>query len=317
MNKNILIICDEDKNYCKKLDSYIRESLSIPFDIYEITDMERLKAFADRGKNIILLIAQSLYERIRLDEFKHVLVLRDKERCLEEEESGYGTSNKNVKYTDKYQKSEKITESILNMCLDIPEIVVNGSRRETEKRIKTIGFYTPVLNNTQTREALNFAKKLSAKSKTIYINTDSLCTNEIIRNEAYGESLIDLLYYAECSSDKFILYLERIVKHEGGIDFIPAANSVCQARMITSDEYGRLIEKIDRTDRYETIVLDIAEGVNDLFGMIHMCDELYMLSDESDNSHIRMEQFLKELKRDESYNYERLHILSQAGGSRL
>ena len=311
MNKNILIICDNDKNYCKKLDSYIRDNLSIPFDIYEITDAERLMGFTEKGKNVLLLISQTLFEKEKLNGFEHVLVLREKEKCLAEEGSEYGAQHRDTRYTDKYQKSEKITDAILGMCLDMPGIVVKGKENEAEKKVKVIGFYTPALNNNQTREAIAYARNLSSEGNTIYINTDPLCTNGVIRNEAWEETLIDLMYFAECAGDKFGIYFERILKHDNGLDFIPASNSACQSRMISAKEYEKLINQIEGRNGYDNILLDISEGVRDLFGMIHLCDEIYMLWDDDYKANMRTNLFLEELKRDDGFDMKRLHRISR------
>lgn len=314
MNKNILIICDNDENYCKRLDGYIRDNVSIPFEIYGITDVKRLSGFMDKGKNLLLLISEALYEIANISGFPHVLVLKEKEMCLAEEEKAYGSIDSDIRYTDKYQKSEKITDTILDMCLDIPGIVVKGRSTESEKKLKVIGFYTPVLNNNQTLEAMEFARNLSISEKTIYINTDSLCTNELVRNPSYEETLIDLMYFSQCAGDKFGIYLERILKHDNGMDFIPASSSAVQSRMITEKEYEKLISQIEATNQYENLVIDISEGTNGLFEMIHLCDELYMFCAEDYYARMRTELFLEELKADDNFDMKKLHRISRTGG---
>ncbi|WP_408069768.1 hypothetical protein [Butyrivibrio sp. JL13D10] len=314
---NILIICDNDKNYCKKLDSYIRANLSIPFEIYGITEVERLQSFKEKGKNILLLISQAIFESTNLLGFEHILVLREKERSLEEEEADYGNKEADIRYTDKYQKSERITDNILSMCLDIPGIVVKGKRTDKGKRMKVTGFYTPTRNSDQTKGAIAYTKNLSSKERTLYLNTDPLCIHKIIRNETYEENIIDLMYFAECSEEKFGIYLKRIVKHDDGMSFVPASNSICQSRMITAKEYGRLIEQIDATGDYDNLVIDISEGVCDLFEIINLCDDLFMLLEDDYDAHLRTELFLNELKRDDNFDMNKLHRVSRIGGPEL
>ncbi|WP_026526274.1 hypothetical protein [Butyrivibrio sp. VCD2006] len=317
MNKNILIICDKDKNYCKKLDSFIRDNLSIPFDIFEITDAERLSAFIDESKNILLLISQSIFDSVNLCGFKHILVLRENDKVLAENETHYGYKDADIRYTDKYQRSENITDSILSMCLDIPGIILRDKKCETQRKMKVIGFYTPVLNSDQTREAIGFARRNTEKEKTLYINTDSFCTHDLLRKDEYEETLLDLMYFAECADDKFGIYLERIVKHDKELDFIPAASNGCQSRLITAKEYGNLLKQIEDTGKYACLVVDIAEGVRELFEMLHMCDEIYMLSNDDYNAHMRIELFINELQRDEDFEMKNLHQINRIGGEVL
>ncbi len=317
MNKNILIICDKDKNYCKKLDGFIRDNLSIPFEIFEITEAERLKGFLNEEKNILVLISESLFSSEIIKGFKHVLVLKEREAVLEEKEAPYGLKEVDIRYMDKYQKSENITDGILSMCLDIPGIVVRSKRTDDERKQKIIGFYTPVPGSDQTKEAISFARQMAESEKVLYINTDGFCTDELIRNDSYQETLLELMYFAECSEDKFGIYLERIVKHDKELDFIPASASACQSRLITWKEYENLFSQIENTGKYTAIVIDIAEGVRELFEILHMCDDLYMLSRDDYDARMRIEMFLGELRSDDDFDMKKLHRISRIGGENL
>ncbi|WP_022763014.1 hypothetical protein [Butyrivibrio sp. AD3002] len=317
MNKNILIICDKDKNYCKKLDSFIRDNLSIPFDIFEITDIKHLSGFRDETQNVLLLISEALFNIESVSGFQHIIVLKENERDLAECDKSYGLKDVDIRYMDKYQKSEHITDSILSMCLDIPGIVVKSKKGDTGKKMKIIGFYTPVPNTDQTSEAIGFARRLCEKEKALYINTDSFCTNKIIRSDTYSETLLDLMYFAECGGDKFGIYLERIVRHDKELDFVPASSSACQSRLITGREYEKLFEQIEDTGKYTSLVVDIAEGVRELFEMLRLCDEVYMLSNDDYNAHMRIELFLNELHSDEEFDMRNLHRISRIGGENL
>ena len=317
MNKNILIICDKDKNYCKRLDSFIRDNLSIPFDIFEITDEKRLSGFEENNKNILLLISESLFKSENIRGFKHILVLKENGRALAEDENAYGLGDAHIRYMDKYQKSENITDSILSMCLDIPDIIVKDKKGENQRKLRIIGFYSPVLGLDQTKEAMSFARGAAENEKILFINTDSFCTNELLRKDEYQETLLDLLYFAECDDDRFGIYLERIVRHDKELDFVPASSSGCQSRLITGKEYENLFLKIENTGKYSCLVIDIAEGVRELFEILHMCDEVYMLSGDDYDAHMRMELFVNELQNDEEFDMKKLHKINRIGGESL
>ena len=314
MNKNVLIICDKDKNYCKRLDSFIRDNLSIPFDIFEITDEKRLSGFINENKNTLLLISETLFKSENVNGFKHILVLKESSKALAETDTPYGLSDADVRYMDKYQKSENITDNILSMCLEIPEIIVREHREESRKNTKIIGFYTPVSGCGQTREAISFTRGISENESALFISTDCFCTNDLIRNENYQENILDLLYFAECAEDKFSIYLERIVRHDKELDFIPASSNACQSRLITSKEYENLFKKIESTGRYSCLVIDITEGVRELFELLRICDEVYMLSKDDYDAQMRSELFMNELQRDEMFDMKNLHKISRIGG---
>ena len=62
------------------------------------------------------------------------------------------------------------------------------------------------------------------------------------------------------------------------------------------------------------MVIDIAEGVRELFDLLYICDEVYMLTKNDYNAHMRVEMFINELQRDDKFDMKKLRRISRTGG---
>ncbi len=308
MKQNILIICDSDEHYLKRLDGFLRDSLRIPFDIIGFTDKEALLDFEEK-EDSLLVIAGSLFKSSTVKGFKNILVLDERNAALREDHIEYGMDEDvNLKHTGKYQSSEKIAESILSMCLEMPKLSSSGIRRSYKNKMKITAFFTPERRTDQTGKAIEYASEEGAKEKVLYFCNDPYCTNKIIRGGEYDENLSDLMYYAQCEDDRFGIYLEKIVRKNGNFEYIPLPMG--QVRDCEGADYIRLLRKIEETGSYEMLIADFSEPFKNLFEVLKMCDRIYTLKDVSGGSSERIELFRNELERVEDFDMSKLVICS-------
>ena len=276
MKKNSLVICDQDEKYCKKLDSFLRNYLSVPFEISEYTNTKYLKSFEDK-RNTLLIISEKLFDIDVIEGFKNVLVLEEMPVGVSENENFFGIGDDvNVRYTGKYQSGEKISESILSMFLDMPGVIVTNPRTKADTKMKLIGFYTPVKGILQTKIALDFAKQLASYERCIFITNDPFCCEQELRNGEYEENISDLMYYCECEPDKFSIYLEKIARKLGRLDYLPSCDG--QIRDASAGDYLRLLGRIRESGKYEVLILDIAEQMRSFTDILKALDILFVLA---------------------------------------
>ena len=313
MKKNKLVICDRDEKYCKKMDSFLREFLSIPFEISEFTDPGLLAEFEHR-KDALLIISEKLFSWEIIEGFKNILILEEKFMGLREDECAFGADEGlNIKRTLKYQSGEKIAESILSMCLEMPGIISPGLRCSTKHNMKLIGFYTPVRSIIQTGAALDFTEEMAREHRSLYLNNDSYCSLQQLRADEYAENISDLMYYSKCEPEKFSIYLEKAARKYNKFDFVPVSDG--QIRDATAEDYLRLIRAIEETGKYEILVLDIVEGMGLLPELLKACDTVVSLSCQGKNPMERMNIFTAELEHTEEFDMGRL-IVADVGKSR-
>jgi len=311
MKKNNLIICDSDEKYCKKLDGFLRECLSIPFTISEYTNAGYLREFEGK-QDALLVISEKLFSFDVVEGFKNILVLLEMPKAVCERENVFGLDDANIKYTAKYQSGEKISESILSMCLDMPGVIVANPRLKAKSSLKLIGFYTPVKSILQTKIALDFAKQLAGGERCLYVNNDPYCCERELKADEFSENITDLMYYSECERDKFSLYLEKIAKRLGKLYYLPTSDG--QIRDANAASYLRLISCIEESGKYETMVLDLTEEMPSFTEVLKRLDTLIVLTSQGKYAEDKLRIFMNELENTEGFPTE---IVMKVDASRV
>ncbi|WP_026524477.1 hypothetical protein [Butyrivibrio sp. MB2005] len=302
--KNILVICDPDKRYCKRMDSFLRGSLSIPFEIFSFTGSEQLKDFSYK-KETLLVISEKLFNKNAVDGYKNILVLDERDAVLSESDTDFGKpEDVNIRHTSKYQSSEKVADSILSMCLEMPELLPGGMAVTATTHVKLIAFYTPVRSIDQSRAAFDLACKLSEHENVLFICNDSLCSLPEIRSEEPCENICDLMYYAQCDEERLSIYLERIRKRYKKLCYLPCNNSA--VRDFCGKEYIKLIELIRKTAGYDYIVLDFSESISGLMDVLKTSDKIVVLGAKDAEARERIRKFRMELSEHEDMNEEKI-----------
>lgn len=176
-----------------------------------------------------------------------------------------------------------------------------------QKTSRLILFFTPGGNCAQTLAAKQFAKRMGAMEKVLYIHYGAFgITSE---EEVEGEGQIDLstLCFYIYSQKQEALSREKIlaaVRKADGYDYLAYFhNPIHVAQM--KEEFSGLLEKILSYGLYDRVILDLDELPYDLETILHRASELYCVipSDEGirESYSIRCGQwqaFLKKIKLD-------------------
>ncbi len=304
MNRNLLIICDPDETFCKKLDSFLRQEIRIPFEIKGFTGVEGLKNLENKS-DALLIISEKLFLDKLAAEFKNILILDEEPAMVAENEPDFRVNNDVIiHHTPKYQSGDCLLRSILSMCLNIPGLNKTGVRTYTQNKMRVIGFYTPDKTCRQTAESLRFAKTLAEKERVLYINNDALCEQEEIRGSENEENICDLVYFLGCDKEKFDIYLEKVTKRLGSLFYIPSAAGA--VRDLDAEDYISLLRSIESSKSFESVVIDYSESFKGLIDALKECDTLIILYDRSEESQNRLKLFEDELNSIEGFDVLRI-----------
>ncbi len=304
MSRNLLIICDPDETFCKKLDSFLRQEIRIPFEIKGFTEVEGLKALENKSE-ALLVISEKLFLDKLAAEFKNILILDEEPAMVAEGEADFRVNDDVIiHHTPKYQSGDCLLRSILSMCLNIPGLNKTGVRTYTQNKMRIIGFYTPDKTCRQTTEALQFAKALAEKERVLYINNDALCEVEEIRGSENEENICDLVYFLGCDKEKFDIYLEKVTKRLGSLFYIPSASGA--VRDLDSEDYISLLGSIESSKSFESIVIDFSESFKGIIDALKECDILVILYDGSKESQNRLKLFEDELNSTDGIDISRI-----------
>ena len=310
MKKNILVICDPDERYLKRLDGFLRDSLSIAFDIVGFTKAASLKDFKQK-EEALLIISQSLFKVNAVKGFKNILILDERPSQFAEDDVDFGMDEEAiVRHTIKFQSSEKIAESILAMCLEMPNLSASGIRKSLKNRMKIIGFYTPDRRIVQTGCALKLSEELGHREKLLFLCNDPYCIDKTLRGGEFDENLSDLMYYAQCEDERFAIYLEKIKKRKGSFEYLPLPGG--QIRDCEGEDYIKLLRKIEESADIQILIADFSEPVKNLPEVLKMCDLLITLSDKGEGCEERIRLFKTDMEKVDGFDMSRLLVCTQS-----
>jgi len=273
-----LVICDPEEGYAQSLAFYIMEQKGLNFQVQVCNCLEHVKA-AD------LLLISGVYpeeERKRI-KAEHVLVLSESDfkRCEE------GS-------ICKYQSGDEILDEILKICESVftkEDIFYTSSRK---KKGKIIGIFSPVHRIGKTTYALRLGEELALSESVLYLNLE-VYGGIGGHFEKGGETLEDILYYARQEKGNLGYMLTKVVRHRGNLDYVLPVPVSEDIKRIQAEEWKELLHQILNQSTYETIILDIDEGIQDVYEILELCSEIHLLEEESEYSTAKMEQFEREL----------------------
>ena len=89
--------------------------------------------------------------------------------------------------------------------------------------------------------------------------------------------------------------LNKSVHHLGGLDYILPVPVSEDIKDIHVEEWERLLHQIINQSIYDTIIMDIDEGIRDVYDLLELCDEIHLMQDDTSYALAKMKQFEREL----------------------
>lgn len=286
MDKKILAIFDSEEEYAYRLMDFISGKTNLPFEIYIFTEGSKFYSCA-RMKDIeCLLISESVYKKdVDTLQIPHIIILSESGENL----------NKALHHINKYQSCENIFHQIMTYYTDKSNSVlpVIGTGL---KRMNIIGIYTPVGRCLQTTFSLTLGQMLARQHKVLYLNFEIYSGFSRMLCKNFSSDISDLMYYFNCAREKLLYRLESMVETVNGLDFIPPTEIYQNLAGIRGEQWLDLFQEIEKTGKYEYLILDLTDGIMDLWEVLRGCDYIYTITREDGLSMAKMEQYEKVLE---------------------
>lgn len=263
--KNIFAVCDLEVEYAYNFMEYMNRKHSIPFEIQAFTDTAVLCEFGKDKKIEILLISdKAVNEEVRRLKIGQLIILSEGVHYpgLDQYPSVY-----------KYQASDMLVREV--MACYCAEQNIQAEPVAVKRNMKTIGIYSPVGRAQKTSFALTMGEILSKEQAVLYLNLESYAGFEQIFGKEYDATLSDLLYYARQENQNLIYKMGTMVQTLGNLDYLPPAQTPGDIQGTTFEEWHRLLQEIQNNSNYEVVILDLGDGVQDLFRVLALCDVVY------------------------------------------
>ncbi len=311
MGRKVLAVCDSEPVYARCLMEWISRHGDASLQVRIFSDAGQLFQYSKKHEIEMLLMEECYPEEIRskIPAKKKFLLCRESSAV----KAGYGGSGE--KGIFKYQSAEQIATQLMEehpteiygkkekAAARIPEVTVEKtlgepSEKEAVKGGKgLIGIYSPVHRIGKTTFALKLAGELGGGMPVLYLNLEEYSGLEYCLPFCGKGNLGDLLYYMKQADDSFGYRLSTMVCQKGNLDYIEPLSVTMDLRAVKAEEWLELFRRILEESIYETVVLDLGEGVQGLFDILRQCDTVYTPFVEQEGARAKLRQYTDNLCR--------------------
>ncbi len=280
--RNIFAVCDLEVEYAYHFMEYLNRKKTLPFEIRVFTSREKLCEFArDHRIELLLISDTAMCREVEEQEIGQILIL-----------SGGVRDDKLKQYPSiyKYQSSAQVMREVMARYGEehgTDPVPVQVVKKETE----IIGIYSPVGRSMKTTFALTLGQILAKNKAVLYLNLEEYSGFEYLFEHVYEETLSDLLYYLRQGNPNFIIKLNSMIRTISNLDYLPPASSPADIQCTSYEEWVRLLQEIVDTSNYEAVILDIGDGVPQLFRLLDQCTRIYMPVRNDPMSQAKIQQF--------------------------
>ncbi len=168
------------------------------------------------------------------------------------------------------------------------------------ENLQVVGVYSPVKRCGKTSLAVLFAEILARKGNSMMVCMDHY--TEIFTDE--DQNIAELIYYLsrdmqlgvqEEAADEEIAY-EQFIKKWDAFFYIAASPFVESMMQIPAESFCRWIQILRNKKEYQYLILDLSDGIENLYQILDQCDVIFMPVLEDCISKGKVQQFEKQIK---------------------
>ena len=279
MGDKIMALCDPEEEYAQLMTEFLNKHKNLPWKLRTYTGVEELLR-EEKEAPAMLVVAESAF----CQELKQLAPAR----LVVLNESGV-MKWQDVSYVDKYQEAEEVLKCLLGIYMEVAEVQLPRLRKNN--RTIFVGNYSPVRRCMQTSFAITMSQLLAMEHPTLYLNFEHYAGISELLPDMQTLDLADLLYFLNAEKDKFRLRMKTMLKHRGGLDYIPPMKSGQNLLSVTAGEWAGLLRKLEELGEYEYVVLDLNESMQGLFEILRLCTKVYTLTREDRIARSKLMQY--------------------------
>lgn len=286
MKNKSLVVCDREESYVSAFAHYITQKEGLSFQVQACTDLPHVLSIQEKERIDYLFISSGFSpdDREQIKAGKIFVLTGDDDSALRPDETG----------VYKYQSGEELLSELIRQC-SLGEQTDNVFLKKIRKKqAKIIGIFSPVHRIGKTSYALRLGQKLSERANVLYLNLETYGGIGGHFPEG-GQTLADVLYYARQEKSNLGLMLTTIVGHKGKLDYVAPIPVSEDIKAVSGEEWRSLIEQIMEQSIYEVLILDMDEGLREIYQIFYACSEIHMLTLKDSVSESKLRQFEEEL----------------------
>lgn len=287
MKKQVFAVCDPEEEYTRNFVDYLSRKKNIPFDIHAFTSAQMLLAYAKENRIELLLISpEAMCGEIRELDVGKLIILNE---GIHPPELGCYAG------VYKYQSSSRVIREVLAYYGE-EKAVLPVHDPAMKRGTEIFGIYSPLGRCLKTSFALTLGQILGKSRSVLYLNLEEYSGFEELLGCSFRGTLSDLLYYIHQGDQDLIARMNGMVQTEGVLDFIPPVRSPADIRGTPCEDWICLLREIASRSPYEVLILDIGNGIDEVFQILEMCGTVFMPVLQDRVSESKVSQFENLLK---------------------
>lgn len=285
--RDIFAVCDLEVDYAYHFMEYLSRKKNIPFEVRVFTSPRTFLEFVREHPVELLLISEkAMCDQIQEEDIGQIMILSD------------GVTVEGLeKYPNiyKYQSSNQVIREALACYGETRQNQVK-TVLTAKRQVEILGIYSPVGRTMKTTFALTLGQILAKNKAVLYLNLEEYSGFEYLLEHTYEQTLGDLLYYLRQGTMNLMMKMNGMIQTMNNLDFVPPVLSPGDIQHTELEEWIRLLQEIVDYSSYEVIILDMGDGVCDLYQLLEQCTKIYMPIRTDSMSQAKISQFENLLK---------------------
>ena len=264
--KSIFAVCDLEVEYAYNFMDYMNQKKNIPFEVQAFTGPDVLCEYArEHPIEILLISGKAMCDAVKQLKVGMLVILSE------------GVHNPDLdQYPSvyKYQSSDSVIREVMS-CYGADKAPHQKSpvlKRET----RIIGIYSPIGRTQKTSFALTLGQVLAKDRAVLYLNLENFSGFDDLMEQSFEHTLSDLLYFTRQENVNLAYKMGGMIQSIQNLDFVPPALSPMDIQSTTYEEWAMLLDMIAMDSSYEYLILDLGDGVSDLFRILESCEQIYV-----------------------------------------
>lgn len=259
-----ILICDPEEEYVRRLAEALLLKKEVTAGVRICSSPEMVQELLKIGLIKVLLISEDVPYEKRKQIFTGKRIILTRQHCVD-----LGEEETELR---KYQPVDGLMTGILK---GLQEEKFPGSCADNGNG-RILGVYSPVHRIGKTTFSLKLGKALAQSEDVLYLNLETYAGMGGYFRDQDAPDLANVLYYAKQERDDIGIRIASMVKRMGELDYIPPMKVWTDLRAVHTEEWKTLFERLISQSVYSVIILDIGNGMEDVFQLLRLCDQILM-----------------------------------------
>ncbi|MFS1512607.1 AAA family ATPase [Chengkuizengella sp. SCS-71B] len=289
MDKILLIVATNDREYIEGFSSYIRTSkIGKEFSITFFTDKLLLIEHLQNNVAANVLLIDEIWMPVEVTASINIQILCQSDKSLE---------NFNQKSHPKYQSINDLLMAVKKCYLEMHNLVPENKNSQAHKT-KVISVFSPSGGSGKSVVTINLVKQLTMMNEEVfYLNLETIYPFQFyIQNNDYKNQFSKLLYYIKTNPEFLQNQLDDYFSYHPVLhcDYINPPSQMNDSIDLQLDDIKTFIQLIKETKKYNAIIIDCSSSLHErMIGSLQQSDYIMNILLDDNQCILKMNQLLK------------------------